>query len=134
MQDADAQDGTQNILVRIARAIGHYESQTGIRFRHWLSRVARSVPGSRAAARRDSTAGHWLELSGLEEISQEVAQELGHSQRALNLPSPSTDRCVSTQIDAVSLLGYFPQALLFAKSLQKDLLDMQMMRIRLIAS
>ena len=43
LQDADAQDVTQNILVRIAGAIGRYEQKPGIRFRHWLSRVARNA-------------------------------------------------------------------------------------------
>ena len=43
MQDADAQDVAQNILVRIAGAIGNYEQQDGIRFRHWLRRVARNA-------------------------------------------------------------------------------------------
>lgn len=43
MQDADAQDVTQTILVRIANAIGHYEQKEGTRFRHWLRRVARNA-------------------------------------------------------------------------------------------
>ena len=41
MQDADAQDVAQNILVRVAGAIDRWEQQPGTRFRHWLRRVAR---------------------------------------------------------------------------------------------
>jgi RNA polymerase sigma-70 factor (ECF subfamily) len=43
MQDADAQDVTQDILVRIAGAIGQYEQQPGTKFRHWLRRVAKNA-------------------------------------------------------------------------------------------
>ena len=43
MQDADAQDVAQNILVRIAGAISNYEQKDGVRFRHWLRRVARNA-------------------------------------------------------------------------------------------
>ena len=43
MQDADAQDVAQNILVRIAGAISKYEPKDGTRFRHWLRRVARNA-------------------------------------------------------------------------------------------
>ncbi len=40
MQDADAQDVVQDILIRVSAAIERYESQPGVRFRHWLRRVA----------------------------------------------------------------------------------------------
>ena len=43
LQDADAQDVTQNILIRVANAIGQYEQKEGTRFRHWLKRVARNA-------------------------------------------------------------------------------------------
>ena len=36
LQDADAQDITQNVLLKIAGAIGNYEPREGVRFRHWL--------------------------------------------------------------------------------------------------
>jgi RNA polymerase sigma-70 factor (ECF subfamily) len=44
LQDADAQDLAQKVLVSVARAIGNWEedSQRG-RFRHWLSRVTRNA-------------------------------------------------------------------------------------------
>ena len=40
LQDADAQDVAQDILMRVAAAIERYEPQPGVRFRHWLRRVA----------------------------------------------------------------------------------------------
>jgi RNA polymerase sigma-70 factor (ECF subfamily) len=43
LQDADAQDLTQEVFIRIAKAIEHYEPRTDIRFRHWLRRVARNA-------------------------------------------------------------------------------------------
>ncbi|XZE53200.1 RNA polymerase sigma factor [Planctomycetaceae bacterium SH139] len=43
MQDADAQDVAQDVLVRIAGAIADYEQKEGIRFRHWLRRIARNA-------------------------------------------------------------------------------------------
>lgn len=43
LQDADAQDLTQEVLVRIAKSIEHYQPQPDTRFRHWLRRVARNA-------------------------------------------------------------------------------------------
>ncbi len=43
LQDSDAQDATQDILLRVAKAIDRYEPQAGVRFRNWLSRVARNA-------------------------------------------------------------------------------------------
>lgn len=40
MQDSDAQDLTQDVLLRIARSIENWEPQPDVRFRHWLRRVA----------------------------------------------------------------------------------------------
>lgn len=40
MQDADAQDLTQEVLVRISKSIDRWEPQAGVRFRHWLRKVA----------------------------------------------------------------------------------------------
>ena len=40
LQDADAQDVAQDILMRVAAAIERYEPQPGVRFRYWLRRVA----------------------------------------------------------------------------------------------
>lgn len=40
MQDADAQDLSQDVLVRLSKSIAGWEPQEGIRFRHWLRKVA----------------------------------------------------------------------------------------------
>ena len=40
MQDADAQNLAQDVLLRVARAIENWEQQPGTRFRHWLRKVA----------------------------------------------------------------------------------------------
>ena len=40
MQDADAQDLTQEVLIRISKSIVGWVSQEGVRFRHWLRKVA----------------------------------------------------------------------------------------------
>jgi RNA polymerase sigma-70 factor, ECF subfamily len=42
LQDADAQDLAQTILISVAGAIDRWEPQ-GIRFRHWLSRIAKNA-------------------------------------------------------------------------------------------
>jgi RNA polymerase sigma-70 factor, ECF subfamily len=44
LQDADAQDLAQRVLMAVASAIGSYEkSSEPVRFRHWLRRVARNA-------------------------------------------------------------------------------------------
>ncbi len=44
LQDADAQDLTQKVLLSVSRAIGEWdEDQDRGRFRHWLSRVTRNA-------------------------------------------------------------------------------------------
>ena len=44
MQDADAQDLSQTVLVKIAGAIERWQKQSvEIRFRHWLRRVAKNA-------------------------------------------------------------------------------------------
>lgn len=44
LQDADAQDLAQRVLMAVAAAIGRWEkSNESMRFRHWLRRVARNA-------------------------------------------------------------------------------------------
>jgi RNA polymerase sigma-70 factor (ECF subfamily) len=44
LQDADAQDLAQRVLIAVASAIGGWEkSNDSVRFRHWLRRVARNA-------------------------------------------------------------------------------------------
>lgn len=40
MQDADAQDLSQEVLVRVSKALDRWEPQSDTRFRHWLRKVA----------------------------------------------------------------------------------------------
>lgn len=80
MQDADAQDVTQAVLVRIANSIGRYDQSTGPRFRHWLRRVARNAIFSAITrAPQDVAAGGSVALDLLNEqvdTSLETRQEL----------------------------------------------------------
>jgi len=58
LQDADAQDLAQQILIAVAAAIGHYEKSPEIPFRHWLRRVIRNAIASSLARRpHDRAAG-----------------------------------------------------------------------------
>jgi RNA polymerase sigma-70 factor (ECF subfamily) len=44
LQDADAEDLAQRVLLAVASAIGNYEkTNASTRFRHWLSRVVRNA-------------------------------------------------------------------------------------------
>jgi RNA polymerase sigma-70 factor, ECF subfamily len=43
MQDADAQDLAQQVLLAISLALPRWQRQPGVRFRHWLARVARNA-------------------------------------------------------------------------------------------
>ena len=44
LQHADAQDLSQQVLMAVASAIGHWEKRDGAtRFRHWLSRVTKNA-------------------------------------------------------------------------------------------
>ena len=42
MQDSDAQDLVQTVLMRVAGAIDRWERKPDARFRHWLRRVAKN--------------------------------------------------------------------------------------------
>jgi len=44
LQDADAQDLAQQVLLSIARSIEHWQkNDESVRFRHWLRRVAKNA-------------------------------------------------------------------------------------------
>src|SRR5262249_17144512 len=59
LQDADAQDLAQRVLMAIASAIGSWErSNEAVKFRHWLRRVARNAIVNALARRpHDRAAG-----------------------------------------------------------------------------
>ena len=43
LQDADAQDLTQRVLIAVSEKIGDWQRQPGTLFRHWLFRVAKNA-------------------------------------------------------------------------------------------
>jgi RNA polymerase sigma-70 factor, ECF subfamily len=43
MQDADAQDLAQQVLVSVSKALPRWNRQPGTRFRHWLVRIAKNA-------------------------------------------------------------------------------------------
>lgn len=59
MQDADAQDLSQQVLVSVASSIGRWEKQNeSTRFRHWLKRVTRNaIINALSRKPRDQAAG-----------------------------------------------------------------------------
>ena len=59
LQDADAQDLAQRVLMAVASAIGSWEkSSESVRFRHWLRRVARNaIVNALARQPQDRAAG-----------------------------------------------------------------------------
>ncbi len=43
LQDADAEDLTQRVLMSVARAIPQWQKNPNTRFRHWLNRIAKNA-------------------------------------------------------------------------------------------
>lgn len=43
MQDADALDLVQDVLVRVSAAIENFEKRPGVQFRNWLGRIAKNA-------------------------------------------------------------------------------------------
>jgi RNA polymerase sigma factor (sigma-70 family) len=82
LQDADAQDLAQQVLMAVASAIGSYEkSNESVRFRHWLRRVARNAIVNALSRRpQDRAAG-------------------GSSVQELLLEQPSVDRQSDAEIE-----------------------------------
>jgi RNA polymerase sigma-70 factor, ECF subfamily len=65
MQDADAQDLSQDVLVRVSKAIDRWEPQAGVRFRHWLRKVASN---SIVTALTKSKPAEWMDGSVADQI------------------------------------------------------------------
>lgn len=82
LQDADAQDLAQRILISVAAAIGHYEkSPEGPPFRHWLRRIIRNaIANCLARQPHDRAAGGTTvqmllaEQPGLDEASEGLVE------------------------------------------------------------
>lgn len=97
MQDADAQDLVQQVLMRISAAIGRYEGQPEIRFRHWLRRLANNAIATALSRKpRDLAEGGSAtmplnadDVSISSELSQEIEAEY---ERELYLRATATVR------------------------------------------
>lgn len=80
MQDADAQDLVQNVLVRVSAAIPRYQQQPGTKFRHWLRRVARNaILTALSQSREDAGTGGSAAMDVLAEqpeVNPETDREL----------------------------------------------------------
>lgn len=77
LQDADAQDLTQHVLMAVAASIGRWEKSTeSMRFRHWLRRVTRNAILN-AISRRppDQATG----TSSYQNIVTEIPERADHS-------------------------------------------------------
>lgn len=80
MQDFDAQDLAQDVLVRVARAIDQWVPQPGVRFRHWLRKVAsNAILSAISRAPQDRPLGGtdpMTDLAQQPEMQQALSQEL----------------------------------------------------------
>ena len=83
LQDADAQDLSQQVLIAVASAIGDWEkSHEEVRFRHWLRKVARNAIINALSRRpRDRAAGG----SSVQELLTEQPGEDQESEAQLEL-------------------------------------------------
>ena len=83
LQDADAQDLAQQVLMAVASAIGRWEkSDESVRFHHWLRRVARNAIVNALSRRpQDRAAGG----SSVQELLLEQPQEDQESDAQIEL-------------------------------------------------
>ena len=82
MQDADAQDIVQTVLMRVAGAINRWEkTEPGTRFRYWLRRVAKNAIFTALSRSPNDAASGGSNIQDLltkqPEIAPDVDQELG---------------------------------------------------------
>lgn len=89
MQDADAQDLVQSVLLRVAGSIQRWDQDESVtRFRHWLRRVARNAIFSALSRRPKDLAAGGSEVFGVlaeqpemeQLLEQELATEAMHEQ------------------------------------------------------
>jgi RNA polymerase sigma-70 factor (ECF subfamily) len=80
LQDADAQDLSQQVLMRVSAAIERYEQQPGTKFRHWLRRVANNaIATALSMSSRDAAEGRAVAIDLLPDQAAatiELTQEL----------------------------------------------------------
>lgn len=80
MQDSDAQDLSQDVLLRVAGSIDRWEPRPGVRFRHWLRTVAANaivtaLTKSNRAAMDGSSADQMLAAVPESETESELENE-----------------------------------------------------------
>ncbi|MEM8736267.1 MAG: sigma-70 family RNA polymerase sigma factor [Planctomycetota bacterium] len=96
IQDADAQDLSQRVLISVSQAIEKWQPREGTRFRHWLAKVAKNAAintlsrqpkdvgqgGSEHLLRMKEFAGqHWSESYELEfqrQMFRRAAEQVRH--------------------------------------------------------
>ena len=76
-QDSDAQDLAQGVLLRVSRSIGSWTPRPGVRFRHWLRKVAYNAI---LTAMKEASRGRLVGGSGLELMAAAYADEDGVQQ------------------------------------------------------
>jgi RNA polymerase sigma-70 factor (ECF subfamily) len=83
LQDADAQDLSQQVLAAVAAAIGRWEKAgESVRFRHWLARVVRNaIVNALSRQPQDRAAGG----STVQELLQEQAEVNGQATAEIEL-------------------------------------------------
>ncbi len=84
MQDSDAQDLVQTVLMRVAGAIESWEKEPGVRFWHWLRRVAKNAILSAFSRKPNDPA---LGGSGFQQLMDEQPAEATEVEHELALES-----------------------------------------------
>lgn len=85
LQDADAQDLTQQVLIAVAMAIPRWESSSpSTRFRHWLRRVTRNAIINAMTRRKGELA---TGSSSIRDLLAEIEQ-----------PEPATESLLETEV------------------------------------
>ena len=84
MQDADAQDLTQRVLLSISQSIARWEPAEGTKFRHWLAKVAKNAvinALSRAPKDRGQGGSAFTKLMIASEAETEQSYELEYQRQ-----------------------------------------------------
>ena len=76
MQDADAEDLTQQVLLAVSRSLPEWQRNPGTRFHHWLKRIARNaIVNALTRGPKDASVGG----SDFLDIMRELPQQNGGS-------------------------------------------------------
>lgn len=75
LQDADAQDLTQQVLLSVNQSIGSWEPRTGVKFRAWLSTIAKNAVINALTRRPKDLAKGGLTSSNLDLAGSEDSEQ-----------------------------------------------------------